>query len=148
MWLPRPYACPSSTYLLHRKPAFLPMVIKLTRLSAFEFESAFQSEQPSGSSELFKCLGSTILLMDGPHAKCSLCDTYLCMVAMPQFCITQCLGCLPPKGCIPQCFQEILQESYSDHSIPLSGPAAAAELPDLFTIFWRCLNLSGCRLQT
>ena len=31
-WLPRPYACPSSTYPLRRKTAFLPMVIKLTCL--------------------------------------------------------------------------------------------------------------------
>ena len=33
LWLPRPYACPSSTYALRRKPAFLPMAIKLTCLS-------------------------------------------------------------------------------------------------------------------
>ena len=63
--------------------------------------------------------------MDGPHAKCSLCDTFLCIVATPQFCITQCLECFPPKECIPERFQEILRAYYSDR-IPLSGPAAAA----------------------
>ena len=36
LWLPRPYACPSSTYPLRRKPAFLPMVIKLTCLQCLQ----------------------------------------------------------------------------------------------------------------
>ena len=31
--------------------------------------------------------------MDGPHAKCSPCYTFLCIVATPQFRITQCLAC-------------------------------------------------------
>ena len=65
------------------------------------------------------------LPMDGPRAKCSLCDTVLCIVVTPQFCITQCLECFPPKECIPQRFQEILRAYYSDR-IPLSEPAAAA----------------------
>ena len=56
--------------------------------------------------------------MNGPHTKCSLCDTFLCIVATvtPQFCITQCLECFPPKECIPDNLDRI----------PLSGPAAAA----------------------
>ena len=63
--------------------------------------------------------------MDGPHAKCSSYDTFLYIVAMHQFCITQCLECLPPKECIPERFQDFLQAHYSE-SIPLSAPAAAA----------------------
>ena len=55
--------------------------------------------------------------MDGPHAKCSLCEASVC--------ITQCLECFPPKECIAERFQEILQGYYSD-CIPLSGSAAAA----------------------
>ena len=46
-------------------------------------------------------------------------------MATPQFCITQCLECFPPKECITERFQEILRAYYSDH-IPLSGPAVAA----------------------
>ena len=66
--------------------------------------------------------------MDGTHAKCNLCDTFLCIVVTPQFCITPSLECFPPKKCtggIPERFQEILRAYYSD-SIPLSEPAAAA----------------------
>ena len=42
--------------------------------------------------------------MDGPHTKCSLCNTSLCIVVTPPFCITQCLDCFPPnfKECIPE----------------------------------------------
>ena len=46
--------------------------------------------------------------MDVPHIKCSLCNTYLCIVVTPQFCTTQCLECFPPKQCITEYFQEIL----------------------------------------
>ena len=63
--------------------------------------------------------------MDGPHAKCNLCDTFLCIVATPQFCITQYLECSPPMEFIRERFQEILLAYYSD-SIPLSGSAAAS----------------------
>ena len=38
--------------------------------------------------------------MDGPHAKCSLCNlnTFMFIVATPQFCITQCLEWIPSHG--------------------------------------------------
>ena len=62
--------------------------------------------------------------MDGPKQK-GLCDTFLCIMATPQFCITQCLECFPPKKCIPERFQEIMRAYYSIR-IPLPGPAAAA----------------------
>ena len=63
--------------------------------------------------------------MDWPHAKCSLCDIFLYIVAAPQLFITQCLECFPPKECIPERFQDVLQAYYSDHN-PLSEPSAAA----------------------
>ena len=76
---------------------------------------------------------------DWPHAKCCLFDTFLCIVTTPQFCITQCLECSPPKECIPECFQEILLAYYSD-CIPLSGPAAAArplyDILEMLELLW------------
>ena len=51
-WLPRPYACPSSTYPLRRKPAFLPMVIKLTCLCVCVRARARVCEQTRGASSL------------------------------------------------------------------------------------------------
>ena len=65
--------------------------------------------------------------MDLPHAKCSLCDTFLYIVETPQFCSTQCLEYFNSKECIPERFQDFLRAYYSD-SIALSEPAAG----DLF----------------
>ena len=61
------------------------------------------------------------------HAKCSLCDNFQYIVAKPQFCITQCLECFPPKEChgIPERFQDF-PRAYVSGCIPLSGPAAGA----------------------
>ena len=66
-----------------------------------------------------------------PHAKCSVCNTFLYIVAEPQFCIYQCLECFPQQ----RMHSRTLSRIYYSECIPLSALAAAA------MIFWRCSNL-------
>ena len=80
----------------------------------------------------------------GPHAKCSLFDTFLCIVRRLSSASPSAWNAPPSKECIPERFQGFLRVYYSDR-IPCQG---LQPLPDLFRIFWRCSNLCSSRAQT
>ena len=73
----------------------------------------------------------------GPHAKRSLCHTFLFIVVTPQFCITQCLDWFSPKECILQGFSR-LSASILFSCCTAAGPdKSQQQLPDISAIFWR-----------
>ena len=59
--------------------------------------------------------------------------TFLCIVATPQLCITQCLECFFHKKCIPEGFQDFLHAYCSELQI-VSPCQGQQPLSDLFIL--------------